>query len=147
MNLKETAKITHTTAICMGIDEALEEDNRFEKYTAQMSDGNEILYYVIKEEHVNDFQNIIKNHIRACKDNALFTYDPKDFEKAVDAMKRYVEDNTECITIPQEYFAGSAFRESYSDMTWEESIKKDILENAKYTQDLIDEIEARINDK
>lgn len=82
-----------------GILDKLDNNPWFIKKVASCADGYKIVYY--KVNYINGkypwkekicFIDLIKRYIKEAKNNILFTYNPNDFQKAVDQIKEFVRD-------------------------------------------------------
>lgn len=83
----------------LGILSKLHNNPWFVKHTASLIDGSKITYYKVNyingqypwEEKI-DFKSLIKKYIKETENNILFTYNPNDFQKAVNQIKEFVQD-------------------------------------------------------
>lgn len=85
----------------LGILDKIDNNPWFIKNKISLIDGSKIIYYKVNyidgkypwEENI-DFKGLIKKYIKEAKNNILFTYNPNDFQKAVDQIKEFVQDCT-----------------------------------------------------
>ena len=105
--------IYEDTAINLGIIDKIENSSWFVKYRAHLKDGSSIVYYGVNYKNglypwgKESFHNIIKGFVKEAKNNILFTYNPNDFQKAINQMKQYIEDNEENLIYAMEVTTSS----------------------------------------
>lgn len=142
--------IYRETAKLLGILDKIDGNPWFKLYKITLNTGQEIKYY--RPNFVDGkfpwgdkpFEVLLKEYVIESKENVLFSYDPNDFEKAINAMKRFVEDESNGKMRAFEVGESCRYAESVPEIP---EIKHELSAEALIQQDLIDEIEARINDK